>query len=146
MARKPVFKKCPRCKLEKESSAFQRSSQNVDGLSTYCKLCRSEQKKKQYKCRLAGKYGITIQDYNKMLIEQNGRCAICSSEDPKGRGSNFHIDHNHATHKVRALLCANCNTGIGLFLEDVGIMRRAISYLEKHQQLGLAVINLKGQQ
>lgn len=127
------LKRCPRCETEKESSAFAMNYRNKDSRENYCKICRSEYKKKRYKCRLVGKYGITVQDYNRMLIEQDGKCAICKSDDPKGRSANFHIDHCHETRKVRALLCAHCNTAIGLFAENVESLKSAISYIEKHK-------------
>lgn len=74
-------------------------------------------------------YGISIDDYNKMFINQEGRCAICKthqSELPKG----LHIDHCHKTNKVRGLLCFKCNSGIGKLNDDVEILKSAIQYLE----------------
>lgn len=74
------------------------------------------------------KYGITVEDYVRMLVEQNGRCAICLSEYP---GPNaFHVDHDHATGKVRGLLCTRCNPGLGYFRDDPELLARAIEYLK----------------
>ena len=79
------------------------------------------------------KYGITIEDYDRMLEDQGGRCAICRTNDPGGSGSRFAVDHDHKTGKVRGLLCTNCNTGIGLLQDDVLILEQAIRYLNEKE-------------
>jgi hypothetical protein len=63
---------------------------------------------------LAKKYGITAADYERMFAEQDGKCLICRT-DKTGRWSFFHVDHDHATGKVRGLLCVSCNTRLGWF-------------------------------
>lgn len=68
-------------------------------------------------------YGITLEQYNELVKEQNGLCAICKK--PK----KLHVDHNHKTSKVRKLLCGSCNTAIGLLNEDTEIMKNCIEYL-----------------
>jgi hypothetical protein len=64
-------------------------------------------------------------------VEQNGRCGICR-EPFGGTGQKMCIDHDHATGKVRGLLCARCNFGIGQ-LNTVFALANAINYLEKHK-------------
>ena len=63
-------------------------------------------------CLYKREYGITLEDYDLMLIEQEGKCAVCGSDDPKGKGR-FHVDHDHDTGKVRGLLCHYCNIAEG---------------------------------
>ena len=58
------------------------------------------------------KYGLTLNDYDAMLEEQQGVCAICGGE-PDTRWRMLAVDHDHATGKVRGLLCMVCNTMIG---------------------------------
>lgn len=58
-------------------------------------------------------YGMAFGDYDRMLREQNGVCAICDGVDPSGR--NLSVDHSHKTGKVRGLLCTSCNTNLGYF-------------------------------
>lgn len=81
--------------------------------------------------QLRYKYGITLEDFNKMLLEQEGKCAICSSPHA-GRNGTFNVDHCHATGKVRALLCHDCNTALGKFKDNPDLMRKAADYIEKY--------------
>lgn len=78
-------------------------------------------------------YGINLEQYNKMFLEQNGCCAICSrhqSEFPR----RLHVDHDHDTGEVRDLLCHHCNTALGAFDENTELMLKAIDYLKKHSE------------
>lgn len=77
-------------------------------------------------------YGITPADYQRMLVEQGHRCAICRQPETfvlRGKVKNLSIDHDHATGRVRGLLCGSCNSGIGYFREHPDILRAAIDYL-----------------
>lgn len=58
-----------------------------------------------------------------MLAAQGGLCAICR-EAPA-----THVDHDHATGKVRGLLCFNCNGALGQFRDRQDLMLRAVVYL-----------------
>lgn len=82
-----------------------------------------------YEHSLIKNYNITIEDYKKMLNDQNGVCAICFREDKKGR--KLCVDHNHDTGKVRGLLCGNCNKLLGMAGDDKKILSRSIKYLEE---------------
>lgn len=77
------------------------------------------------------KYGITIQDRDRMLDLQGGCCAVCQGT-PMGRGQRLHVDHCHATNVIRGLLCSNCNTMLGLAADDPARLRAAAAYLELH--------------
>lgn len=74
------------------------------------------------------KYGITKEEFVAMVERQEGKCAICGGK----QGMELRVDHDHSSGEVRELLCAECNSGIGLFKEDVDIMRKAIKYVQKH--------------
>ena len=76
-------------------------------------------------------YGITLEDYERILAEQGGLCAICGTDQGGGRGDRFHIDHDHATGKVRGLLCLSCNRGIGCLGDDPTLLTIAVAYLER---------------
>jgi hypothetical protein len=79
------------------------------------------------------KYGLTIEDYDRMLVDQNGLCAICSTDKPGGQGC-FHVDHNHTTGKVRKLLCTTCNSMLGMVNDDPRILAAGIAYLIAESQ------------
>lgn len=78
--------------------------------------------------RYSRSYGITPEDYDRILAEQGGVCGICGGP-PSGPGSakgRFHVDHSGDV--VRGLLCGRCNTAIGLLKHDVTLMSQAIAW------------------
>lgn len=82
------------------------------------------------------RYGLTPEQYDSMLAEQENKCAICGAEhvdEPKKR---LHVDHDHAAgfKAVRGLLCGKCNLGIGMFGEDQDRLIKAIEYLKGFQK------------
>lgn len=79
------------------------------------------------------KYGITQEEYLELLKEQDFKCGICGTQEPGGRHSNWHIDHDHSSGKVRGLLCWLCNSGLGKFKDSIEIIDRAANYLRKHK-------------
>jgi Recombination endonuclease VII len=58
------------------------------------------------------KYGLTPADYDEMVETQNGRCMICNTDQPGTESGYWPVDHDHATGRVRALLCSACNAGL----------------------------------
>lgn len=72
-------------------------------------------------------YGITVDQYNEMLVKQNGVCAICREKSQK----TLDVDHCHKTNQVRGLLCNRCNTGLGNYKDDAVRLRAAAEYLER---------------
>jgi hypothetical protein len=75
-------------------------------------------------------YGLTVEQYEALLERQAGRCAICRTDEPGGRG-NWHVDHCHESNAVRGLLCATCNVGLGMFRDDPTRLAAAIAYLKE---------------
>lgn len=77
-------------------------------------------------------YGITSADFQRMVVEQDGRCAICR-ELPVARaldrGVALHVDHNHKTGIVRGLLCWRCNAALGLLRDSPEVALAAVIYL-----------------
>ena len=78
---------------------------------------------------LKRKYGITLADYDAMLLAQGGGCAICAAPEPDGQS--LHVDHDHDTGAVRGLLCFTCNAGIGMFGHDIDLLSAAVAYLRR---------------
>jgi hypothetical protein len=81
-------------------------------------------KMKERKYQVA-QYGITLEEYNRLFILQNGKCAICSVSQDKS----LDVDHCHKTNKVRGLLCRKCNLGIGFMQDNPEICKKASEYL-----------------
>ena len=77
-------------------------------------------------------YGLTLADFEQMLSEQEGRCAICLNAFPGVGRFGPNVDHDHSTGQVRALLCYHCNTAIGKFQDNPEVVDRAAEYLRKH--------------
>src|SRR5215469_11893222 len=97
-----------------------------------CADCRIDDRDREYRrdAQLRSLYGITLADFNRMLAEQGGRCAICRVTAPGSRGT-WRVDHDALTGQVRGLLCDACNTGIGKLRHDPEILRAAAEYLTR---------------
>lgn len=80
-------------------------------------------------------YGITEAEYDAMLASQGGCCAICRTDTPTVKG--WAIDHCHESGMVRGILCARCNSAIGLLGEDPQAIARAAEYVSRHLQIRL---------
>lgn len=82
---------------------------------------------------LKRKFGITSEVYKQMLQKQNNVCAICYGPERTRANSKrvqqFSVDHCHRTNKIRGLLCAQCNLGIGYFKDNPEYLKSAIRYL-----------------
>jgi hypothetical protein len=144
-----LMKRCARCKDEKDESNFWTNKSRKDGLASSCKNCINEmasapgrlEKRRQYNAKtkhhaqeyqLKKKFGIDANQYDKLLLSQNGKCAIC--ETPKCRyNRRFAVDHDHNTGQIRGLLCGQCNTAIGLLQSDSNpaVIEKAVTYLRK---------------
>lgn len=81
---------------------------------------------------LKKKYGLTPEQYNGMMEKQRWVCAICQGDNINGR--RLAVDHDHATGKVRGLLCDRCNRGIGNFRDNVTFLLQAANYLIKSRK------------
>jgi hypothetical protein len=80
-------------------------------------------------------YGLTVAQVDEMIQGQEGRCYICGTDKPEGRSNTrLMVDHDHNTGRVRRMLCAKCNTGLGSFREDPSLLRKAAGYLEFYKQ------------
>lgn len=84
-------------------------------------------------------FGIKYEDYDKMLEEQHGVCAICGKPETKPNAKYLAVDHNHETGEVRGLLCNNCNRALGLLKDNVDVLQNAINYLKKHERSNSSV-------
>lgn len=151
-------KVCTKCEEVKQLSEFRKQG---NGVSSACKECLSK-KDKEYKARNSDKikkyrdewkknpasrnvllnsrlkkiYGITAEEYELMLNDQNGLCAICGKQEKAGNQyqevKRLAVDHCHKTGNIRGLLCTNCNTRLAT-LEDEVYVKSAMKYLAKYE-------------
>ena len=130
---------CTACGVYKKWPVFVKDKDKFYGYKAKCKKCIAAKEKGKYRCpakrknsNLLHRYGITLEDYNQMLIDQHYGCKICGIS-PEEHGRNLVVDHCHTTEEVRGLLCHQCNTAIGLFKEDLRNFRKAMQYLTPTQ-------------
>ena len=156
------MKRCHGCNTDKEKSEFSKNKNRKDGLGTQCKKCISDSHKKWYAKNLKEKrkqnlswyhnnpdrvrdnhlrykFNITLDDYDRMYREQDGKCALCkkpeSAKDGRsGKIRRLAVDHCHETDRVRGLLCYRCNHLIGCLGDTVESVQRVISYMERTLQ------------
>lgn len=84
------------------------------------------------RAKLKYDYGMTPDQWQDMFEAQGCKCAICGSENPNAKAG-WNTDHCHKTGRVRFILCAHCNRGLGAFKDNPEIMRRAADMLEAIQ-------------
>jgi hypothetical protein len=81
---------------------------------------------------LKQQYGMTVAEYTAMLQSQGGVCGICRCLPEQTGLRRLVVDHDHATGRVRGLICQSCNLGLGRFKDDPSILVSAIKYLGRH--------------
>lgn len=78
------------------------------------------------------KYGLTLEEYD--ALTGDSLCGLCG-KGPDGRGptgQRLHIDHDHFTGAIRGVLCRECNVGLGMFKDDIDLLKKAVKYLTSH--------------
>lgn len=148
-----TIKHCNWCNQNLDISLFGKNRSTKDGLTSYCRSCinayNRERSKNNEKIRLKSKnqyhsnkrrhrdwelkrlFSISIEDYERMLSEQDGVCAICKQPENHRKSKTLSVDHDHITGRVRGLLCSLCNSGLGYFKDNIKIMELAIIYLKE---------------
>ena len=132
-----MSKACNVCKIEKNISEFYTGRGKCkDCINAAARKIRVDKPERYARYRKRAneylkerRYGITQEDFNNMLVEQNNMCKICNSEFKSTKDT--HIDHCHNSDTVRGLLCNSCNLALGQFGDNTDIMGRAIKYLQK---------------
>lgn len=134
------------------TAAFSKHSRAVDRLQSWCKDCQNELRQANYwdnltrergksavamerdpehqrRRALMKRYGMTLEDFEERSRAQDGKCGLCGDAPPKGL---LFVDHDHATGKVRSLLCPRCNAGVGYLEGRLWLVDRLLSYFEAH--------------
>ncbi len=127
---KPIEKCCRSCWRNLPLKSFGLDKRSKDGLQTRCRKCVADQVRgsdSAKSARFMHSYGITLGQHKQIYEDQEGRCALCGTWTPYRK---IHTDHDHVTNKVRGLLCARCNLGLGHFGDNIEGLRQALEYLE----------------
>lgn len=134
-----TYKTCSSCNVERLVSQFHKSRNTRDGLDPRCKPCRKldttrrpQDPQRVRANTLRRLYGITPEEYDRLLDQQSGLCAICHKPETMlrlGVQRGLCVDHDHKTGAVRGLLCASCNFAVGRFHDDPELMHSAARYL-----------------
>jgi hypothetical protein len=127
----PDTRECRQCRREKPLNAPHFQRHNKGGFRHVCRVCMNLNHQ-------LGKYGLTREQFESVLAEQDGRCKICRSEFDTRDGYTLGVDHCHETCRLRGILCGNCNLGISYFKHDAEIALAAVAYL-RSADTGLVV-------
>lgn len=143
---------CTKCRVEKPLTEFSPTS-GYKGKPCYrseCRKCNSAAAKADYhknseirkaaaknwkqrnpvkvrEIRYQYAYGLSPQEYAKILERQQYKCPICGDGLTKP-----YVDHCHTTGKVRGLLCVTCNTGLGKLGDSIEGIQKALQYLQEN--------------
>jgi hypothetical protein len=80
-------------------------------------------------------YGLSLEKLDEMIVSQENKCPICQQQFDE-RAHKYHVDHDHTTGRVRAVLCVQCNLGLGRFCDNTDSLKRAIDYINFHSNIG----------
>jgi hypothetical protein len=139
----PGQKRCVRCKKIKSLDDFHTHKKYSDGKQTTCIECkallgeirRREHPEKVRRVGLKHKYGLSMEEYQQMLRDQNGVCAICKRPQnrthPTAGIHELCVDHCHTTGAIRGLLCHDCNSALGLLHDDPERAKALLQYIEE---------------
>ena len=127
-----VTKTCSKCGKNFPTKMFHRRtySSGTAGFQSRCKSCQTNVRREYYKPDEKIRQRLKISDEFYEELMSNDNCAVCGCTMIKKC-----IDHDHKTKKIRGVLCTNCNTALGLFKDNVSVMKDAIQYLERSTQL-----------
>jgi hypothetical protein len=111
---KRVLRQCRSCRIE---LARQSAIHYPDIKRAYLR---------KYTCK---RLGITLAEFGTMMLQQNGRCAICH----RPLGDEYQaIDHDHESGKVRGIVHRHCNSVLGFAHDDPLVLFNAADYLLRH--------------
>jgi len=161
-----ITKVCSTCLIDKPVAEFGKQSVRADGLDIKCKQCHREKNQMRYadpekrkriqesgarwrernpdndaNKTLKRKYGITLEEYDRLFTAQGGVCALCKKPESVRRRKRdegrerLAVDHCHDTGRVRGLLCFKCNTAIGALGDTEESAQRVVEYLAKQTPL-----------
>lgn len=123
---------CRTCKQRNARACYARNPEKYTQLA---KDYRQEHLDVLKSAALKRKYGIALEDYNEMLLNQDGKCALCGADDPGRRNAMFSVDHCHGTGEIRKLLCSMCNLALGAAKDNPTLLRKMADYIESYREI-----------
>ena len=117
---------------EKKKATFEAFLARNPGYHTEWKKClpSDERQRRNRKYSLKKSFDITPEQYDLLFEKQGGLCAVCRKSCATGR--RLAVDHCHKTGKIRGLLCAGCNRGLGFFMDSLENLEAAKKYLNEN--------------
>jgi len=88
----------------------------------------AERLRRKRDARYRSKYGVSLDHLEALMVKQQHKCAICG----KSLTARMNLDHDHATGRIRGLLCPCCNRGLGLFGDSLAVLTKAVQYLKQY--------------
>ena len=134
---------CKKCDTTKPIEDFYKTGRkNGDEHAYECKECAKARIKAAHKANpdkqrdrhLRRTYGISLSEFNRMVLSQGSKCACCGTNEPGGKHNQWNVDHDHVTGAVRALLCKDCNVVLGIVEDSPEHLQRLIHYIVKHNE------------
>lgn len=122
---------CTKCGEFRTCDEFNFRAKSGDKLQSWCKHCyklRTEDPLYRRNTHLVRRYGINLAEHDAMIRDQAGLCGVCKKKMIK-----THTDHCHKTGRVRMILCASCNHGLGFFKDDPELLEAAATYIRLHR-------------
>ena len=140
------MKQCTKCnKFLPEDRFYKRTSGNLRSECITCSKVRAkkvkkkspektlayaksyrERNKSKLQIKKLEKYGLTQEEYDKLLETNEGKCHVCDTRSKRS----LCIDHSHKDGSIRGLLCTNCNLALGQVKDNVDTLNKMIKYVE----------------
>lgn len=128
------MKTCKKCLKEKPLEDFYKNKYSPDKRQAWCKSCHrtrwadysadSDVKRRRYDKQAQRRFGLRLGERVYLERAQDNKCLGC------GLKKKLVVDHDHASGHVRGLLCANCNSALGLIEDNPVTLLNLWAYLK----------------
>ena len=137
---------CIHCNVRKRTNSFYFNKTMRDGLRSTCKECDYKYtqewreanpqrgREHQRKGRLKRRYGLTLTAYAALKEAQGNCCAACGISFQSMINKHIHVDHDHASGKIRGILCRGCNVALGAMTDDPVKITSLLKYIERQHE------------
>lgn len=120
------YVKSKQCVFDMRVRLRKYQSEHVEEIRIKKRAYRQKHPENNWNYKMRFRYRLSREEFDSMIVKQNGKCAICRLDMTKP-----HIDHDHVTGKIRGLLCRTCNIGLGMFRDSDKLLLSGKRYLEE---------------